>query len=195
MTKRTCTIPGCDKMHRARGYCSPHYQRWFKYGDPRHLEGVIDRAATPEEAFEKRTRWAGECLVWTGTKVTGYGWMSVHGRRYLVHRWVWEQERGEIPDGLLIDHICRNRSCVRVEHLRLATYKENAQNTVRERPGIPSGKRGVYRTKNGKAWRVFVKHNGQRYYGGQFQTIDEADEAAVALRNKLFTHNDLDRVA
>lgn len=34
MTDRTCSIPGCEKAHRARGWCSTHYQRWQTYGEP-----------------------------------------------------------------------------------------------------------------------------------------------------------------
>ena len=34
MPKRTCSVPECDRPHLARGYCSPHWQRWKKTGDP-----------------------------------------------------------------------------------------------------------------------------------------------------------------
>lgn len=34
MTERTCSIDGCEAMHRARGWCSKHYQRWKAFGDP-----------------------------------------------------------------------------------------------------------------------------------------------------------------
>lgn len=41
-TPRRCSIDGCDQLHRARGWCGPHYDRWRRYGDPqpdRPLEG------------------------------------------------------------------------------------------------------------------------------------------------------------
>jgi hypothetical protein len=43
---------------------------------------------------------------------------------------------------------------------------------------------------------VTARHNGKTYYGGVFplDQLAEAEEAAIALRNRLFTHNDLDRV-
>lgn len=30
----TCTLDGCDRPHAGRGYCQPHYKRWYRYGDP-----------------------------------------------------------------------------------------------------------------------------------------------------------------
>lgn len=34
MAKSTCCIPTCERAHMARGWCSAHYRRWQKYGDP-----------------------------------------------------------------------------------------------------------------------------------------------------------------
>lgn len=34
MAKRTCSIEGCDRPHAARGWCSLHYGRWLRTGDP-----------------------------------------------------------------------------------------------------------------------------------------------------------------
>lgn len=33
-TVKTCSIPECDRVVMARGWCSRHYQRWFRHGDP-----------------------------------------------------------------------------------------------------------------------------------------------------------------
>jgi hypothetical protein len=45
----------------------------------------------------------------------------------LGHRVAWEAEHGPIPEGLTIDHLCRNRRCVNVAHLRLLSNVENAR--------------------------------------------------------------------
>lgn len=71
------------------------------------------------------TRTAAEpcgCIRWTGRiAVTGYGTL---GRRY-AHRIAWELHRGPIPAGMTIDHLCRTRWCVNVEHLEVVTLAEN----------------------------------------------------------------------
>lgn len=66
------------------------------------------------------------CWNWTGTiSIKKYGSFSFNGKMMLAHRFAWILENGDIPSNLVIDHICRNRSCVRVEHLRLVSNREN----------------------------------------------------------------------
>ena len=79
-----------------------------------------------QERFDAKWVEQGECRVWTGAKNSrGYGTMSYKGRVWLAHRLAWTWARGEIPSGLVIDHLCRNRACVKVEHLEPVTTKEN----------------------------------------------------------------------
>lgn len=75
---------------------------------------------------------SGECWVWTARKTkTGYGLFSYRnsGRQYqnYAHRISYELYVGKIPDGLQIDHLCRNRSCVNPEHLEPVTALENTR--------------------------------------------------------------------
>jgi len=102
--------------------------------------------------------------------------------------------KGEIPEGILIDHICHNISCVNPEHLRLATNKQNMENLSGPQRNNTSGVLGVYWHSSGM-WNVQVGHNRRRYSGGLFRDIAEAEAAAIALRTKLFTHNHIDRIA
>jgi hypothetical protein len=44
-----------------------------------------------------------------------------------------------------------------------------------------------------RRYRVQVTHHGKRHFGGAYTTAEAANEAAIKLRNMLFTHNDLDR--
>ena len=47
---RTCSIDGCDKPHRARGWCSRHWTHWRRYGEP-IAPGVVDTGAPPAEVI------------------------------------------------------------------------------------------------------------------------------------------------
>lgn len=67
----------------------------------------------------------GECHVWTGAKVDGYGRVHVDGQVERAHRASYRAFVGPIPDGMHIDHLCRNRACIRPSHLEVVTQAEN----------------------------------------------------------------------
>ena len=68
----------------------------------------------------------GGCLEWTGALRMGYGkFRGVAGRTTTAHRVVWETFVGPIPEGLELDHLCRNRKCVNPDHLEPVTRREN----------------------------------------------------------------------
>ena len=76
--------------------------------------------------FWSRVEKGPSCWNWTGGLCSaGYGSISIGGKSRLAHRIAWELERGPIPDGLEIDHLCRNRRCVLVEHMELVTRRVN----------------------------------------------------------------------
>ncbi len=47
-----------------------------------------------------------------------------------AHRWAYEQARGAIPDGMHLDHLCRNTLCVNPDHLQAVTARENLRRGV-----------------------------------------------------------------
>lgn len=65
------------------------------------------------------------CWEWLGHKANGYGRFSVNDREVQAHRLVYELFVGQIPEGLQIDHLCRNPGCVNPKHLEPVTQEEN----------------------------------------------------------------------
>lgn len=186
MSVTICKIDGCDKPRKARGWCGLHWQRWRTHGDPRADLPPGDRSTDPTEAFLARTEpIVGDpgCIVWTGALTNGYGCLRIEGRTFRAHRWAWEQEHGPIPDGKVLDHICWNRACVNVAHLRLATRQQNVWNQSGANRGR-SLPRGVFA--RGPRYMARVGHNGTDHYLGTFDTVDEASRAAQHARSVYY---------
>jgi hypothetical protein len=169
------------------------------YGPP----GRIGKARSLEDRFRDNVQehgpipayapYLGCCYQWAGYTINGYGVLGYRYKKLYVHRLVWEWNFGPIPDGVEIDHRCRNRLCVRPDHLRLVTPKQNVENHGGPNRANTSGFRGAQRTRSGK-WQARVVHNGKVYVSGTVTTAAEAGEIARLMRIELHTHNDLDRV-
>lgn len=84
------------------------------------------------------------CWEWYGTLTgDGYGKLWYEGRRRNAHALVYELLVGPVPEGLELDHLCRNRKCVRPDHLEPVTHKENCnRGDVNQCKGITHCKRG-----------------------------------------------------
>lgn len=80
-----------------------------------------------ERLMEKVRVEPSGCWVWTASKYRdGYGWLhGGDGRTNRAHRLSYEEHVGPIPDGLHLDHLCRNHACVNPSHLEPVTAKVN----------------------------------------------------------------------
>jgi hypothetical protein len=75
------------------------------------------------------------CYLWTGPtsgdegRGAGYPRMSLDGQTVAVHIVMFTNEHGYVPGKKQLDHVCRNRLCVRPEpkHLEMVTPKKNAR--------------------------------------------------------------------
>ena len=120
----TCSIEWCSKPLFCTSLCSMHYARKRK---------GQDMNATPRFGYLRRRTEdkIGEvddngCWPWVGRlQVDGYATISHELKEVRVHRLTYEWHKGVIPDGLVIDHLCRVRHCVNPDHLDAVTAYEN----------------------------------------------------------------------
>jgi hypothetical protein len=81
--------------------------------------GLLDRIAASVLVGD-------ECWNWIGERTPkGYGRMRHGSEREYAHRVLYELLVGPIPEGSQLDHLCRNRACVRPAHLEPVTCREN----------------------------------------------------------------------
>jgi hypothetical protein len=90
-----------------------------------------------DDRFWDNVDIADDCWEWQRScRTSGYGQYSTwkDGKRvknWLAHRYAYEQVVGPIPEGLEIDHLCRNRRCVNPDHLEPVTRSVNQQRSWR----------------------------------------------------------------
>lgn len=65
------------------------------------------------------------CIIWIGDSVKGYGRSCYKGKKIMAHRLSYEINVSKIPEGLTIDHLCKNTYCINPMHLEAVTMKEN----------------------------------------------------------------------
>lgn len=149
---------------------------------------------TAEERFLAKVDKTDTCWIWTAYKNgLGYGHFWLDGQLAYAHRISYEFHVGPIPEGMHLDHTCHQPSCVNPEHLRPVTNKQNMENRSGAQPNNQSGVRGVHWHKRDRRWHARVRHNGKQLHLGYFTELEDAEEAVIAKRNELFTHNDVDR--
>ncbi len=87
--------------------------------------GIYPRPTLAERFWAKVNKATSGCWEWQATLVNGYGVFWNGTRQIRAHRYAYELLKGKIPEGLTIDHLCRNRKCVNPDHLEVVTMREN----------------------------------------------------------------------
>jgi hypothetical protein len=160
LAARVCTANGCERPCLARGYCRMHYQRAVKSGVivPQSIRPADERFASGYVAD------AGGCWIWQGKDLneSGHARFFVDGQRVLVHRWAYERFVGPIPDGLVLDHLCRKPSCVRPTHLEPVTQPVNVSRAPTAITTINSAKTHCIHGHEFAGHNLMWKRNGDR---------------------------------
>lgn len=99
---KACDVDGCNRnahwrVQGRRGFCAPHYKRWWRYGDP--LEGGTDQGEPLRWLREVAMPFDGdECLIWPFARsVDGYARVTIDGEKRQVSRVICEEVNGVPP--------------------------------------------------------------------------------------------------
>lgn len=144
-----CLVPACPERVSASGLCSEH---------------LMLSKIEPEDG----------CWVWTSS-FNGDGYAQFSSKR--VHRRVYELAVGPIAEGMVLDHLCRNRGCVNPDHLEVVTVREN---TLRGEGPSARFARAAHCVKG----HEFTAENTRRIAGGYRVCKTCASAAEKAYRDR-----------
>jgi hypothetical protein len=114
---------------------------------------------TKQEAdrFASKHKRTQDCWTWQGPlDKDGYGTFYFRRMNRRAHRVAWFSIHGDLPDGYVINHTCRNRACVNPQHLQSIPASEN---TMRDSSAVAYINRQKTHCQKG--------HPFDRQYGGQ----------------------------
>ncbi len=186
--KATCSFEGCGRPAKSLRLCQSHYVQKRRTGNLTPLRRLV--TGSLQDRMDAYTERSDGCWQWMGSTREGYGQIRVGDRVMRAHRVAYELAHGVIPNDVMLDHQCRNRACVRPDHLVQATNKTNMENLDSAGySGNASGVRGVTWDGRTSRWRAKIVHNGRSIHVGRFDTVEAAADAVATRRRELFTNS------
>jgi len=172
--ERKCEVDNCNAKHYGRGYCSKHFRRFKRHGNPlivlpKSIKPTNKIEVSMQQHFESKfvREDINKCWEWLGAKdKDGYGDFNfIKGyqsyAKLKAHRVSYEFYKGKISKGLMACHTCDNRGCVNPHHIFIGTAQDNATDMVKK-------KRSMSGERNNKAKLTIqdVKHIKSYLYQG-----------------------------
>ncbi|MFD7661067.1 HNH endonuclease signature motif containing protein [Streptomyces sp. NPDC059788] len=148
MAHAICKVVDCDRPVKRLGWCNMHSARWYRTGSVEDTR--INNFARYEVADNG-------CWIWTGPlfQSNGYGQMSrVYKGTNLAYRAFYLKHVGPVPEGLQLDHLCRDRRCVNPQHLEPVTASENLRRSSMGYGARELCKAGLHDIKDPANWYV-----------------------------------------
>lgn len=151
------------------------------------------RPETVERFWSRVGRADVGCWPWLGVPNarTGYGEVRLEGVRSGAHRVAYELAVGPIPEGLQLDHLCRNRDCCNPDHLEPVTIGENlrrglsftGENSRKTEchKGHPFDDENTYITPKGKRMCRACNREAQRRYAARRPAMPLASEQMAGV--------------
>jgi hypothetical protein len=118
---------------------------------------MTKHSLTPIERFLTRVEIAPNgCWEWkTPSSKRCYGTFHLKDKSIKAHRFSYQYFVGSIPEGLTLDHLCRNLSCVNPDHLELASKRTNILRGM----GIPAKNARATHCPKGHPYDLFNTYN------------------------------------
>lgn len=114
-----------------------YFYRLFKNGKPTSTLKNVCKDCTPsrgrkpnklEDVLNKYEVNESGCWIYKGAlDKQGYGTFYYRQSGYKAHKIAYQLLVGPTPEGLVLDHLCKNKSCINPKHLEPVTQKENAR--------------------------------------------------------------------
>lgn len=117
----------------------------------------------------------GDCWLWTGTLVDGYGQFWFDGKNVVATRFLWEYLVGPIPEGHIVCHHCDTPACVNLDHLFLGTPWDNTHDMLEK-------KRNFWQSLTHCKWGHEFTSENTRYNKAGHRDCRACDRAYAAIR-------------